>query len=82
MKNSKRFGDRITKEHQEVFDMAERKESAHSKWRCEHHIVFAPKNHRKEIDGNYAQVRRNTYLHMNMIWTRLCFSYFHFLLFA
>ena len=51
MKNSKRFGEGITKKHQEFFDMGERKESAHSKWRCRYHTVFAPKNHRKEIDG-------------------------------
>ena len=29
--------------------MREIKESAHTKWRCEYHIVFAPKYRRKEI---------------------------------
>ena len=31
--------------------MGEIKESAHSKWRCEYPIVFAPKYRRKEIYG-------------------------------
>ena len=31
--------------------MGEIKESAHTKWRCEYHIVFAPKYRRKEIYG-------------------------------
>ena len=31
--------------------MGEIKSSAHSKWRCEYHIVFAPKYRRKEIYG-------------------------------
>ena len=31
--------------------MSEIKSSAHSKWRCQYHIVFAPKYRRKEIYG-------------------------------
>lgn len=31
--------------------MGEIKRSSHSKWRCEYHIVFAPKYRRKEIYG-------------------------------
>ena len=31
--------------------MGEIKSSAHSKWRCQYHIVFAPKFRRKEIYG-------------------------------
>ena len=31
--------------------MGEIKSSAHSKWRCQYHIVFAPKYRRKEIYG-------------------------------
>ena len=31
--------------------MGEIKSSSHSKWRCEYHIVFAPKYRRKEIYG-------------------------------
>lgn len=31
--------------------MSEIKSSAHSKWRCQYHIVFAPKFRRKEIYG-------------------------------
>lgn len=31
--------------------MSEVKSSAHSKWRCQYHIVFAPKFRRKEIYG-------------------------------
>ena len=47
------FGDRITKK-QEVFQMKENNEiksTAHSKYRCQYHIVFAPKYRRKEIYG-------------------------------
>jgi len=33
------------------FFMREIKSSAHSKWRCQYHIVFAPKFRRKEIYG-------------------------------
>ena len=31
--------------------MSEIKSTAHSKWRCQYHIVFAPKYRRKEIYG-------------------------------
>ena len=31
--------------------MGEIKSTSHSKWRCEYHIVFAPKYRRKEIYG-------------------------------
>ena len=31
--------------------MSEIKSSAHSRWRCQYHIVFAPKYRRKEIFG-------------------------------
>ena len=31
--------------------MGEIKSSSHSKWRCEYHLVFAPKYRRKEIYG-------------------------------
>ncbi|MCL2014076.1 MAG: IS200/IS605 family transposase [Oscillospiraceae bacterium] len=34
--------------------MGEIKSSAHSKWRCQYHIVFAPKYRRKEIYGQLA----------------------------
>lgn len=42
--------------------MSEIKSSAHSKWRCQYHIVFAPKYRRKEIYGklksNIGQILR------------------------
>ncbi len=41
--------------------MGEIKESAHTKWRCEYHIVFAPKYRRKEIYGKLkADIGQNT----------------------
>ena len=35
--------------------MSEIKSSAHSKWRCQYHIVFAPKYRRKGIYGKYKE---------------------------
>ena len=35
--------------------MGEIKSSAHSKWRCQYHIVFAPKFRRKEIYGQLKE---------------------------
>ena len=34
------------------------KSSAHSKYRCQYHIVFAPKYRRKEIYGQNGDVMR------------------------
>ena len=48
-----RFGDRITIKNQEVFNEMknEVRHTAHSSYRCEYHIVFAPKYRRREIYG-------------------------------
>ncbi len=35
--------------------MGEIKSSSHSRWRCEYHIVFAPKYRRKEIYGKLKE---------------------------
>lgn len=62
-----RIGSRITimKSH-EVFNMKnEIKSIAHSKYRCEYHIVFAPKYRRKVI---YKELRAD----IGQILRKLC----------
>ena len=49
--NSKRFGDRITKKYHRGFKIDRIINTAHSKYRCQYHIVFAPKYRRKIIYG-------------------------------
>ena len=39
-----------------MIEKNEIKSSAHSKYRCQYHIVFAPKYRRKEI---YGQIKRD-----------------------
>ena len=45
--------------------MSEIKSTAHSKWRCQYHIVFAPKYRRKEI---YGQIKAD----IGQILRKLC----------
>ena len=57
MLESRWFGDRITKEQGGFTQMKnEVKHTAHSSYRCEYHVVFAPKYRRKVI---YKAVRRD-----------------------
>lgn len=45
--------------------MSEIKRTAHSKWRCQYHIVFSPKYRRKEI---YGQLKKD----IGQILRKLC----------
>jgi len=56
MYNGNGLATALPKRHQEVFDVSEIKSSAHSKWRCQYHIVFSPKYRRKEI---YGQLKKD-----------------------
>lgn len=65
--------------------MREIKESAHTKWRCEYHIVFAPKYRRKEIYGklkaDIGQILRKLYEEkkVEILEAQACSDHIHML---
>jgi len=62
------------------------KSLSHSKWRCQYHIVFAPKYRRKEIYGklktDIGQILRNLCEQKNVeiVEANACFDNIHMLL--